>query len=293
MIKDSGDDPDITKGLEIITHVELLPTDGEISFIAGDGVGIITQTGLKCPIGEPAINPVPRAMITDAVRSVFGTRAAKVTVSIPGGREIAKKTFNPRLGIRDGLSVLGTSGVVRPMSEEALKDSMLVELKMRAAQGCKELLITFGNQGEEVLSPQFPDLKVFQVSNFIGFILDAAVELGFKHLVIGGHPGKMCKLSAGIMQTHSKYADGRREAIVTQLALMQAPLDLMERVYTSITAEAAIALIHEYNCDEVWNRLAEAAHRYVSARVRAEIVIDIVFADSAGHILGKFEEVRS
>lgn len=292
IIKDPGDDPDITKGLEIITRVELLPGNGDITFAAGEGVGIITQPGLKCPVGEPAINPVPRAMITEAIRSVFGPRAAKVTVSIPGGREIARKTFNPRLGIRDGLSVLGTSGVVRPMSEEALKDSMLVELKMLAAQGYKELLITFGNQGEEALSPLYPDLKVFQASNYIGFALDSALELGFEHLVIGGHPGKMCKLSAGIMQTHSKYADGRREAIVTQLALMQAPQELMRRVYASITAEAAIGLIDEYDLLAVWDRLAGAAHRYVSARVRGEMKIDIIFADSAGRILGKFEEGR-
>ena len=122
VVKDSGDDPDITSGMEVVAMVELLGGDGPIRFRAGDGVGTITQPGLKLPAGEAAINPVPRRMIEDAVRSVFGARGAAVTVSIPGGRELAKKTFNPRLGIEGGLSVLGTSGVVRPMSEEALKD---------------------------------------------------------------------------------------------------------------------------------------------------------------------------
>lgn len=290
VIKFSGDDPDITHGMEIITGVEVMDHDGEVVFAAGEGVGTITQPGLKYAVGEPAINPVPRMMITDAVRSVFGSKTMRVTVSIPGGKEIARKTFNPRLGIEGGLSVLGTSGVVRPMSEEALKDSLYVELKMRAEQKCKHLLYTFGNQGEEALRPLFPDLQVVQVSNFIGFMLDSALELGIEHLTIGGHPGKMCKLSAGIMQTHSKYADGRREAIVTQLALMNAPMSLMEQVYTSVTADAAIGLIDQYGLGEVWNRLAEAAHRYTSARVRGEIRIDIVFADSKGKVLGMYKE---
>ena len=121
VLKDSGDDPDITKGMEVVARVEILPVEGEIEFCAGEGVGTITQDGLKIPRGQAAINPVPRQMISDAVRSVYPNRAARVTISIPGGREIAKKTFNPRLGIVGGLSILGTSGVVRPMSEEALK----------------------------------------------------------------------------------------------------------------------------------------------------------------------------
>ena len=123
VIKDSGDDPDITKGMEIIAKVELLDGDGDIKFVGGEGVGTVTEPGLKVGVGEPAINPVPRSMIEKSVRSVFGDRAARVTVSIPGGREIARRTFNPRLGIKDGLSVLGTTGIVRPMSAEALRDS--------------------------------------------------------------------------------------------------------------------------------------------------------------------------
>ena len=290
VIKDSGDDPDITNGMEIIAKVDLLDVDGEIRFAAGEGVGIITENGLKIPKGEPAINPVPRKMIKDAVRSVFGCRAAVVTVSIPGGEEIAKKTFNPRLGIVGGLSILGTSGVVRPMSEYALKESLYEELKMRALQGAETIVFTFGNQGEDAMRALYPDLPIVQVSNFIGFMLDSALELGVKRLIIGGHPGKLAKIAAGVMQTHSKYADARREAIITQLALMGAEVSLLERVAGCLTTDAIMVLIRDANMDEVWNSMARAAQKYCSLRVRREIRIDVIFTDASGNVLGRCEE---
>ena len=287
VIKDSGDDPDITNGMEIVARVELGSEKGPVAFRAGEGVGTVTEPGLKVGVGEPAINPVPRRMIEDAVRSVFPERAACVTVSIPGGGEIARRTFNPRLGIEGGLSVLGTSGVVRPMSDEALRESMREELKMRAAQGRTELIFTFGNQGEAAMRALFPGLPVVQVSNEIGFMLDTALELGVRRVLLGGHPGKLAKVAAGVMQTHSRFADGRREAIVTQLALMAAPLPLVEAVYVCNTTDAAIACIREAGFDAVWDRMAAAARRYCEARVRGEMRVDVVFVDGQGAILGQ------
>ena len=287
VIKDSGDDPDITRGMEIISRVELSSEDGPIRFLGGEGVGIITEPGLKIPVGEPAINPVPRQMIEKAVRSVIGSKGARVTVSIPGGREIARKTFNPRLGIKNGLSILGTTGIVRPMSAQALRDAMFVELKMRVSQGKDPILFTFGNQGENAMRVSYPDICIVQVSNEIGFMLDSARELGVRHLIIGGHPGKLSKIAAGVMQTHSHTADGRREAIVTQLALMGAPIGLMRKVYEGVTTDVAIAQSEAAGYSQVWDQIALAAKRYCSARVRDEILIEVVVADAAGHVLGK------
>ena len=287
VIKDSGDDPDITKGMEIISRVDIFDNDGDILFVAGEGVGTITEPGLKIPVGEPAINPVPRKMIEEAVRSVIGTKGARVTVSIPGGREIARRTFNPRLGIKNGLSILGTTGIVRPMSVEALRDAMYVELKMRVSQDKDPILFTFGNQGEKALRLSYPDVCIVQVSNEIGFMLDSARELGVKHLIIGGHPGKLAKIAAGVMQTHSHTADARREAIVTQLALMGAPVSLMRKVYEGVTTDVAVAQIEEAGYGAVWDQVALAAKRYCSARVRDEVLIDVVVADAAGRVLGK------
>ena len=286
IIKDSGDDPDITNGMEVISRVELLDEDGPIIFCAGEGVGIITQKGLKVPAGEPAINPVPRQMIEDAVRSVFGGRGARVTVSIPGGREIAQKTFNPRLGIEGGLSVLGTTGILRPMSLEALRDSLYVELQMRADQGHKRLAFTFGNQGEAALQQTGCNMPIVQVSNEIGFMLDSARELGIEYLLVSGHPGKMTKIAAGIMQTHSATADGRKEAIITQLALMGAPKELCEQVYGCVTTASAGEFIHAAGYDAVWDHIAAAARDYMRFRVREEIEIDVQVTDYAGNVMG-------
>jgi cobalt-precorrin-5B (C1)-methyltransferase len=285
--KDSGDDPDITNGMEVVSKVELLEGDGEVEFRAGEGVGTITQPGLKIPVGEAAINPVPRQMIEAAVRSVFGGRAARVTVSIPGGKEVALKTFNPRLGIEGGLSVLGTTGVLRPMSLEALRDSMFVELQMRVNQGHKRLAFTFGNQGEAALQTVGCDLPVIQVSNEIGYMLDSARELGVEYLLVSGHPGKMTKIAAGIMQTHSATADGRRESIITQLALMGAPKELCRQVYSCVTTDSAAELIHAAGFDGVWDRIASAARDYMRFRVRGEIAVDVLVTDYAGNVMGR------
>lgn len=290
VIKDSGDDPDVTDGMEVVARVDLLPGDGEIQFCAGEGVGTITQPGLKIPPGEPAINPVPRKMIEEAVRSVFGGRAARVTISIPGGAQTARRTFNPRLGVEGGLSVLGTSGVVRPMSAQALRDSLYEELKMRVARGRRELVFTFGNQGEEAMRALFPGMCVVQVSNELGFMLDAARELGVRRVFLGGHPGKLCKVAAGVMQTHSKCADARREAIITQLGRMGAPVALLEEVYACNTTQAAMARIHAVGWDGVWDRLAQAARAYCRARVFGEVEIAAVFVDERGNVLGRCTE---
>lgn len=289
VIKDSGDDPDTTNGMEVVASVRLTGGDGDIQFAAGEGVGTVTEPGLKIPVGEPAINPVPRAMITDAVRSVFPTQAALVKVSVPGGREKAEKTFNPRLGIRGGLSILGTSGIVRPMSAEALRDSLYTELKMRVAQGHTPLGFTFGNQGETALNALFPSLCIVQVSNELGFMLDSARELGVEHILLGGHPGKLAKVAGGVMQTHSKTADARRETIVCHLALMGAERELLEKVYACVTTDAAMTLIHAAGYDAVWMSIAAAAKRYCEARTFGQMRVDVFVLDSAGKLLGSAE----
>ncbi|MGI6174330.1 MAG: cobalt-precorrin-5B (C(1))-methyltransferase CbiD [Christensenellales bacterium] len=290
VIKDSGDDPDITNGIEIIAKVILRDENGAIVFRAGDGVGIVTESGLKIPTGEPAINPVPRKMIEDAVRSVYGDRSAEVTVSAPGGRELAQRTFNPRLGIVGGISILGTSGIVRPMSDEALRESLYAELKMRASQGHEDIVFTFGNQGEEAMRRLFPDACIIQISNEVGFMLDSAQELGVRHILLGGHPGKLSKVAAGVMQTHSKYGDARLEAIITHLARMEAPIGLIESVYACKTTDAAMKLICEAEYDGVWHLMAKAAQRYCGMRVRNEVKIDVVYLDSRGDIIGSTME---
>ncbi len=207
--------------------------------------------GLKIPPGEAAINPVPRQMIAAAVGSVFPERAALVTVGITGGRELAKKTFNPRLGIEGGLSVLGTTGVVRPMSEDALTETIRLEMEVRRAGGARELGLVFGSQGESAFERLRPDVCCVQMGNYVGFALDTAAELGYGKVIISGQPGKLVKVAGGCMQTHSKYGDGRREPLAAHLALMGAPVPLLREVMESTTLDGMIPVIHREGYDAV------------------------------------------
>ncbi len=252
---------------------------------------MVTGPGLKLPPGEAAINPVPRAMIERAVRSVLGARAATVTVSVPGGAALARSTFNPRLGVEGGLSILGTTGVVRPMSEDALKESVRLELAVHRAKGVEALALTFGNQGEEALRTRFPGVPVAQMSNFVGFALDEAARLGFSRLLIAGHPGKLVKVSAGVMQTHNLYADARREAVAAHLALLGAPTAVVARAYGCPTTDAMAAAIRDAGFLRVWARLADAAQDYCEARVRGAVEIDAAFLDG-GALLGASARLR-
>ena len=288
--KDSGDDPDITNGAEVWAQVHILPENGDISFVAGEGVGTVTLPGLKLPVGEAAINPVPRNTIAEAVRSVFAHEAAVVTVGISGGREKAKKTFNPRLGIEGGLSILGTTGIVRPMSEEALTDTIELEMNIKRENGAKELGLVFGSQGETALKKLRPGLQCVLISNFVGFALDKAAELGFSRVLLAGQPGKLAKVAGGCMQTHSKYGDGRRETLAAHLALMGAPKALLEKTMDSLTLDGLILPIAETGYAAVWDRLCRAAAEYCRARVRGALKTDMMMLDGQGNPLGLYEE---
>ena len=287
VIKDGGDDPDITTGSEVRARVRLMESDGGIRFLAGDGVGTITLPGMKLPVGEAAINPMPRRMIEQAVRQVFPARAAEVTVSIPGGEELAKRTFNPRLGVVGGLSVLGTMGVVRPMSEKAPKETIRWELSVRKSQGAEETGLVFGSQGETAAAALFPGMQTVQMSNFVGFALDSAAELGFLRVILLGQPGKLVKVSGGSMQTHSQYGDGRRETLIAHLALMGAPVELLESVRQSVTPDGCISPNYDAGFDGVWTHLADAAAAYAAARIHGEMRVDAVMLDAKGQILGR------
>jgi cobalt-precorrin-5B (C1)-methyltransferase len=286
IVKDAGDDPDVTNGSEIITSVEILEEDGEIRFVGGEGIGTITQEGLKMPPGDPAINPVPREMTTKALREIIGNRGAIVTVTIPNGRELAKKTFNPRLGIVDGLSILGTTGIVRPMSEEAMKDSLLAELDMYAKQGHTSILFVLGTTGENALKEHFGEFEcILQVSNYIGFMIEEAVERGFTHILIGGFVGKLVKVASGTMNTHSHVSDGRIETICTHAALHGASIDVIRRIYNCLTTKSAMQIVEEEGLNDIWKDMAEKAAFYCNKTAHEMAEVAVLFLDGKNEFL--------
>ncbi len=285
VLKDAGDDPDVTDGMDVLSRVELRDGEGDIEFAAGEGVGIVTKPGLKIPPGQPAINPVPREMIAREIRDRFPRRAATVTVSIPGGDSVAKRTFNPRLGIEGGLSVLGTTGIVRPMSAQALIDTIYEELNVKAAISLELLILTFGAMGERALEALGYDAdRMAQVSNYVGLALDRAAKLGFHRIVLGGHVGKLCKVSAGIFMTHSATADARAEIVVCHAALCGVPLPTLRTLYDAPTTKAADAILLETGlAADVWRSIGRETEK--RATLRAGRRIECVLLDDAGQPL--------
>ena len=222
--KDAGDDPDVTNKLWIYARVSLIE-QAEIHILGGKGVGIVTKPGLEQPVGSPAINKVPRQMITKELQQVCKncgyTGGLEVEISVPEGEKTAEKTFNPRLGIIGGISILGTTGIVEPMSEAALVASIRVELKQQVETGHRSLVITPGNYGREFLKDNFPfDLeRAVKCSNFVGDTIDMAVELGVENILFVAHIGKFIKVAGGIMNTHSRNADARMEILCANAAI--------------------------------------------------------------------------
>ncbi|CCX60174.1 putative cobalt-precorrin-6A synthase [deacetylating] [Blautia hydrogenotrophica CAG:147] len=248
--KDGGDDPDTTNGILVYAKVQK-NLEGRFLLEGGAGVGRVTKPGLEQPVGSPAINKVPRAMIqreTEAACSEWDYEGGlTVTISVPQGKEIAKKTFNPRLGIEGGISILGTSGIVEPMSETALISSIQVEMKMKHQSGEEYLLVTPGNYGADYLRGHMdlPFEKNMKCSNYVGEAIDMAVSLGVKGILFVAHIGKFVKVAAGIMNTHSHSADGRMEVLAASAVRAGAGLELVREILECGTTDEALALLEQ------------------------------------------------
>lgn len=299
--KDSGDDPDVTNGIKIyaqVTYVKedimrTINTDGVI-VDGGIGVGRVTKKGLKCAVGEAAINPVPLKMIKEAVaeaaESYSYEGSLKVIISAPKGVDIAKKTFNPNLGITGGISILGTTGIVEPMSEQALIDTIKTEINMHIAQGEKVLLVAPGNYGQDfLLNTLNIELKrSIKCSNYIGNTIDMVCDADAKAMLLVGHIGKLVKLGAGIMNTHSKVADGRMEVLSACAIRAGADNDTALKILDCITTEAALEILKKSDIlEKTMYQLTLRIEDVLQRRSSGKIVIGaIVFSNEYG-ILGK------
>lgn len=291
--KDSGDDPDDTNGVLVYAKVEKIAEPG-IMIEGGVGVGRVTKPGLACAVGGPAINPTPRKMITTEVGKVMTeagyTGGLKVTISIPAGVEIAKKTFNPRLGIIGGLSVLGTSGIVEPMSEKALVETMYVEIRAQQAAGNKNLLVFFGNYGEDFTRDEMKlDLEGHVTcSNFVGELLDYAVFCGFETLLLIGHSGKLVKVAQGVMNTHSKYADCRTELFALEAMFHGASVEVGKEIYSCLTTDEVTKVLKRENIFEpVIEKVTDKIDFYMQHRVHGKIKTAALMFSNVYGILGK------
>lgn len=284
VIKDAGDDPDVTDGIAIYALVRPLKepapfpdypstelvSEGSLAgslVVGGPGVGKVTLGGLKSKIGAPAINPGPLTMIINALKEAGLHEPVRVTVCIPEGIELAKRTFNPRLGVVDGISVLGTTGFVRPMSSKALIDTVEAELDVRLHHR-DAIMLAFGATGEKAAKRLF-DIDVehsVQMSNFVGVGFDGAIMRGARHILITGHPGKLIKISAGIMDTHSSAADARAEIMTAHAALAGASQEAIHAIWNSNTTQEALDIVDQYGLNGIWQTICDRCKEVLDAR---------------------------
>ncbi len=298
VVKDGGDDPDITSGAHIIARVARTARPG-VHIEGGQGVGRVTKPGLDQPVGQAAINSVPRRMIRENVEEVCRlldeTGGLSVTISVPEGEALAKKTFNPRLGIEGGISILGTTGIVEPMSEQALIDTIRVELRQRRASGAEYALLTPGNYGADFLREGLgmDPAKAVQTSNFIGDSLDLCRELGFRGALLVGHVGKLVKLSGGMLNTHSKYGDCRMELLTAHAAACGLSAGAAQAMLEAVTCDDAIRIAREAGvADQMLSRVTERAAKALARRA-GEMEVGCVLFSKVYGILGQSENAQA
>lgn len=325
--KDGGDDIDATHTMDIYARAEIvskndknkeyltlndidsLSTNSEcqselykfIRVYGGIGIGVVTKKGLSVDVGKPAINPTPLKMINHEIRKLIGdnfesilgnNKVLKITIFAPQGETIAKKTFNPKLGIVGGISIIGTTGIVEPMSDEGWKKSLSIELQMKKEQGLDKIILVPGNHGEQFIREKLNlDIKyVVRTSNFVGYMIKEAQRIGYKKILMAGHIGKFIKVSAGIFNTHSKVADARSEILVANLALMGATYEFLNKINQCLTAEEAVELINNSEYRQVYNILSNKCRERVKQYLNEDsddIDVEVIMFSMDKSLLGK------
>lgn len=296
--KNPYNDPDVTVDLAIVSTVELLDRVDEepkVIITGGEGVGKITKPGLQIPVGDYAINPVPRSMIIKNLSDKIPEgKIAKVTISIPEGKKIAKKTMNPKLGIVGGISVLGTTGIARSMSSEAYKNSIVTQLDVALASDIGDLVFVPGNIGEKLALKKLNITKeqIVQTGNYVGFMFEEAEKRGIHKFTFFGHIGKLIKVAGGIFNTKHAVADGRREIMVTHAALCGVCQKDIRRLFDSKTTDDMMDILNELGISfEVSNSIAQAIHE--RCKQRFDLDLNVILVDMEGNYLNNNFKLRN
>lgn len=299
--KDAGDDPDVTDQALIFAEVSLGKEKDKLHIFldGGKGVGRVTKPGMEQEIGQAAINKVPRQMIREAVEEVckeYGYQGEVfVVISVPEGERLAQKTFNPRLGVLGGISILGTSGIVQPMSEESLIASIRLEMSMLRSNGADYLVISPGNYGTDYMTSHYPvkGEKIVKCSNYLGETIDMAIELGYKGILFVSHVGKFIKPAGGIMNTHSRNSDSRMEILAANAIRAGADLETVKRVLDAVTTEDGLDLLAKEGYMEATMQLVmEKIYFYLNNRAYSNLELGILVFSNVYGELGKVGNVK-
>ena len=309
IVKFSGDDPDITNGASVFTTLQKGAAGQGLVFRAGKGVGHVTKPGLQIPVGEPSINPGPRKLIASVLARELGIEASPsqdaewqalmakldfiVTISIPAGVELAKQTLNPVLGVEGGISVIGTTGVLRPMSEEGFKNSLVPQIDVALAAGFEDIVFVPGKIGEKLAAKiGLPPQALVQTSNFIGFLLDAAAEHGAKRVLLLGHIGKLVKVAAGNFYTHNRMSDARLETLAAYAAAEGLDQKGVQAILAANASEDALEIIDGAGLQHVYTVLAERASARSERHVFGKLKVGTVLLTYSGRVLGMDEAAK-
>ena len=300
--KYAGDDPDVTDGISICAKVQLVKELPKVDrgayydnciIVGGRGVGLVTKKGLQIAVGKSAINPGPQKMITSVVNEILDGSDEKViiTIYVPEGRAKALKTYNPKMGVIGGISVLGTTGIVKAMSEDALKKSMFAELKvMREDKNRDWVIFAFGNYGERHCQKIGLDTEqLIIISNFVGFMIESAVKLGFKKIIMLGHIAKAIKVAGGIFNTHSRVADGRMETMAACAFLVDEKPEIIRKILASNTIEEACDYIEN---NEIYHLIANRVAFKMQEYARADIEVSAAIFSFKGETIGESDNYQ-
>jgi len=291
VVKNSGDDAkyDVTHGIEICAVVSLHDGTG-IIVKCGEGIGIVTKPGLQVAVGEPAINPVPKRMIIESVKEVIPSNvSAEVVLSVPDGARVASRTFNPRLGIEGGISILGTTGIVKPRSLSAFIASIVAQIDVAVAQGHERLILVPGSIGERIAKQLLETTtdEIIQTGDLIGYMIKKATEKGVKEIVILGHAGKLVKLAAGIFNTNYRVADARREVVAAYAAMAGASRTVIEMIMHANTTDEMADTLERFKLSEVtFNLIANSVKERVVQKTGGKVKVNIVIVSNDGRVLG-------
>jgi len=288
VIKDSGDDPDTTHGAKIYAMVRFCSKLG-VTIQGGEGVGVVTKPGLAVPVGEYAINPTPREMILKEVSQFLRRdRGLEVIISVPQGEELAKQTFNPRLGILGGISILGTTGIVEPKSMEAYKTSLSLQLDVLKATGHRKATLVLGYVGERFCKNvlRLPDDSVIKIGDHVGFMLEECARKRIEEVLLIGHIGKLVKVANGQLNTHSRLGDGRIDAIAHYATRLGADRGMINAIFQETTAEATVKIFRERGLMEIFDHIAQQVVSKTNEFVGDELKLSCIILSLGGEVLG-------
>jgi cobalt-precorrin-5B (C1)-methyltransferase len=294
VIKDAGDDPDVTHKAEICARVTWSEQPG-VHLTRGIGVGVVTRRGLPVPVGEPAINPVPRQMLTETVQAVLAStpyawRGVTVEISVPNGETLAQKTLNPRLGILGGISILGTTGIVVPYSTAAWEASVVQNIDVAVAQDCTHLVFTVGGRGESFAQRLFdlPEIAFVQIGDFFGMALRHAAEAGARHVSLASMIGKLAKFAAGNESVHSRQSRQDFAFLGTLARTAGADEPLVQQVQSANTAQEVSERMEAMGLTTFHDLMCRAAWQYAASITHEAYPLEILVLGRAGEVLGRY-----